>query len=40
MPNKPVIEGVTYDSLSEDDKRKTLDAINIIEVKRGGRVKG
>ena len=40
VPNKPVIKGIDYQSLTDDDKRKALDAINIIELKRDGKMKG
>ena len=38
--NKPVIEAISYETLTDDDKRKVLDAVNIIELKRDGRLKG
>ena len=40
VPNKPVIEGISSKSLTEDDKRKALDTVNIIELKIDGRMKG
>ena len=40
VENKPVIEAISHESLSDEDKSKTLDAVNIIELKRDGRLKG
>ena len=38
VQNKPVIEAISYEALT--DERKALDAVNIIELKRDGRLKG
>ena len=35
-----MVEAIDYDSLADDDRKKALDAVNIIELKRDGRVKG
>ena len=40
VPNKPVIEPIDYDTLNYDERKKALDAVNIMELKRDGRVKG
>ena len=40
VPGKPVVIPIDPDALSEEDKKKALDAVNIIEEKRDGRVKG
>mgnify|MGYP000939170828 CR=1 FL=1 len=40
VENKPVIKPISYDKLSDEDKRKALDAVNIVELKRDGRLKG
>eukprot|EP00957_Ditylum_brightwellii_P025086 1898722-Ditylum_brightwellii.AAC.1 len=38
--NKPVVEPIDADLLTADDKKKDLDAVNLIEEKRDGRIKG
>ena len=40
VPGKPVVIPIDNNVLTADDKRKALDAVNIIEEKRDGRVKG
>jgi hypothetical protein len=40
MPGKPVIQGICYDSLSYEDKKKALDAVNLIKLKRDEKMKG
>ena len=40
VENKPVIEPISYEQLSDEDKHKALDAVNIVELKRDGRLKG
>ena len=40
VQNKPVIKAVSYETLTDDDKRKVLDSVNIIELKRDGNLKG
>ena len=40
VKDKPVIRTISYDTLTNEDKRKALDAVNIIELKRDGRLKG
>ena len=40
VKNKPVIEAIDYNTLTDGDKKKALDAVNIIELKRDGRLKG
>ena len=40
VKDKPVIEAIEYDSISEVERRKALDAVNLIELKRDGRLKG
>ena len=40
VPGKPVVIPIDNRSLTEDDKEKDLYAVNIIEEKRDGRVKG
>ena len=40
VKDKPVIEAISHDILTDEDKRKALDAVNIIELKRDGRLKG
>ena len=39
VPGKPVVTGIDPESLSEEDKRKALDAVNMIELKRDGGLK-
>ena len=38
--NKPVVEPIDPKTLSFQDKKKALDAVNLIEEKRDGRIKG
>eukprot|EP00957_Ditylum_brightwellii_P187169 14255233-Ditylum_brightwellii.AAC.1 len=38
--NKPVVEPIDADLLTTDDKKKALGAVNLIEEKRDGRIKG
>eukprot|EP00957_Ditylum_brightwellii_P031893 2418451-Ditylum_brightwellii.AAC.1 len=38
--NKHVVEPIDADLLTADDKKKALDAVNLIEEKRDGRIKG
>eukprot|EP00957_Ditylum_brightwellii_P086073 6548410-Ditylum_brightwellii.AAC.1 len=38
--NKPMVEPIDADLLMADDKKKALDAVNLIEEKRDGRIKG
>ena len=40
VEGKPVIEAIEYGSLSKEVKYKALDAVNLIEPKRDGRLKG
>ena len=40
VPGKPVVTEIDPDSLTDEDKRRALDAVNIIELKRDGRLKG
>ena len=40
VPGKPVVIPIEADTLREEDKKKALDAVNIIEEKRDTRVKG
>ena len=40
VPGKPVVVEIDPDQLSPEEKRRALDAMNIIELKRDGRVKG
>ena len=40
IEGKPVIEAIEYGSLSKEVKHKALDAVNLIELKRDGRLKG
>ena len=40
VQNKPVIQVIDHTVLTNDDKRKALDAVNLIELKRDGRLKG
>ena len=40
VKNKPVIEAIDYNTLTDGEKKKALDAVNIIELKRDGRLKG
>ena len=34
VKDKPVIEAIDYNTLTDGDKKKALDAVNIIELKR------
>ena len=38
--NKPVVIPIDPETLTVDDKRKALHAVNLIEEKRDGRIKG
>ena len=40
VKDKPVIEAIEYNKISEEERRKALDAVNLIELKRDGRLKG
>lgn len=40
MPGKPVIQSISYDDLLEKDKQKALNVVNLIKIKRDGKVKG
>ena len=40
LPSNPVIVPIAIESLTEEDKRKSLEAVNLIEVKRCGKIKG
>ena len=40
MPGKPFVTEINPDSITEEEKKKALDAVNLIELKRDGRVKG
>ena len=40
IEGKPVIEAIDYESISKDERNKALDAVNLIELKRDGRLKG
>ena len=37
MPGKLVIQGICHGSLSYEDKKKALDAVNLIKIKRDGK---
>ena len=39
MEGKPVVVPIDADILTNDDKKKALDAVNLIEEKRDGRIK-
>jgi len=39
VKNKPVIAAIDYNTLIDGEKEKALDAVNIIELKRDGRLK-
>ena len=40
MPGKPVVEAIDTSKLSKEDLKKALDAVNLIKLKRCGKVKG
>ena len=40
VEGKPVVLPIDADILTNDDKKKALDAVNLIEEKRDGRIKG
>ena len=40
VEGKPVIEGISADSLSEEQKKQALEAVNLIKKKNSGLVKG
>ena len=40
MDGKPVVVPIFLDSLSSDDKKKALEAVNLIKEKRNGKIKG
>ena len=40
FPGKPVVSAIEHSELSAEDKKKALDAVNLIKVKRSGTVKG
>ena len=40
VPGKPVVTEINLDSLTVEEKKKALDAVNLIELKQDGRVKG
>ena len=39
MPGKPVVTEINPDTIPEVEKKKALDAANLIELKRDGRLK-
>ena len=39
VPGKPVVVEMNPDNIPEVEKKKALDAVNLIELKRDGRVK-
>ena len=39
VPGKPVVTEINPDTIPEVEKKKVLDAVNLIELKRDGRVK-
>ena len=40
FPNKPVVEAIGSNTLTNEEKKTALDAINLIKVKKNGIVKG
>ena len=40
LPGNQVIVPIDIESLTEEDKRKSLEAVNLIKVKRCGKIKG
>ena len=40
VPGKPVVEPIPFESLSDTDKREALEAVNLINQKRCGKIKG
>jgi len=40
MPGKPVFGAVDYHTLSEQEKKEALEAVNLIKEKRDGKIKG
>ena len=40
FPGKPVVAAINNSELTENDKKRALDAVNLIKVKRSGTVKG
>ena len=40
FPGKPVIEPITYEDLTKEERREALESINLIKKKRVGTVKG
>jgi len=40
MQGKPVVKGISADSLTSEERRAALEAVNLITEKRDGRIKG
>ena len=40
FPGKPVVEPILYESLTEEEKRLVMEAVNLIKEERDGTVKG
>ena len=40
LPGNPVIVPINIESLTDEDKRKSLKAVNLIKVKRCSKIKG
>ena len=40
MPGKPVVQAVDTNTLTDEMKSKALDAVNLIKIKRDGKIKG
>ena len=40
MPGKKVVTAINPETLSAEDKAKSLNAVNIIKQKRDGKIKG
>ena len=40
LPGNPVIVPIDIESLTDKDKRKSLEAVNLIKVKKCGMIKG
>ena len=40
LQHKPVVVPIDPNTLSKEDKQKAMNAVNLIEEKRDGRIKG
>ena len=40
IPGKPVFGSISYDSLSKQEIKEALEAVNLIKEQRDGKIKG